>query len=71
MRVPCQFENPHPFFEIGLVGRLVPFDLVLTAILLPAPFTRHPLEKDAVDLSIELVHVHGVDSVLKSVVFES
>jgi len=37
--VPCKFENPHTFFEIGLIGSLVPFDLTLATILLPAPFT--------------------------------
>jgi hypothetical protein len=69
LRIPRQFENPHPFFEIGLVGSLVLFDRALAAILLPTPFARHPLEKEAVDLPIELVQVHGVDAVLKPVVF--
>jgi hypothetical protein len=39
LRVPREFENPQTFFQIGLVGVLVPFYLTEATILLGAPFT--------------------------------
>ena len=69
MGVPRQFENLHALVHVGLLGRLVPFDLALAAVLLLAPFGRHLVEEVAVDAPVELVDVHGVDAVAEPVVF--
>ena len=69
LRIPRQFEQPHPFFEVGLIGALVLFDLMQATVLLCTPLARHPFEKRPVHLSVELVHVHGMHAVLEPIVF--
>jgi hypothetical protein len=42
--------------------------LALAIVLLSLPFSRHSLEKRAIDLPIELVYVHGMHSRSKPIV---
>jgi hypothetical protein len=39
------------------------------AVLLVAPLVRHSLEKGRINEAIELIDVHGVDAILKTLVF--
>jgi hypothetical protein len=48
---------------------LVPFDLPLAAILLLAPLVRHSIVEGRIHQTVELVDIHGVDAILKPLVF--
>ena len=69
MGVARQFEKLNALVHVGFVGVLVPLDLALAAILLLAPLVRHFLEEGRVDEPVELVDIHGVDAILKPLVF--
>ena len=68
-RIPREFEKPHAFLKVRLIGGLVPFDFAQATILLGTPLSRHPIEKGAIHLPIELIDIHGVRAGLKPVVF--
>jgi hypothetical protein len=67
--VARQFQQSNPLFKIGLVGLLMPRDLPQAAVLLFAPVGGELIEEEAVDFSVQLVDVHGVQAGLNAVVF--
>jgi HTH-type transcriptional regulator, competence development regulator len=67
--IPREFEQPDPFLKVGSIGGLMPLDFAKTPILFGAPPGGHAIEKCAIHLAVELVHVHGIHAALKPVVF--
>ena len=64
-----QFQEAHSLVEITLVGRPVQGDFLHQFLLLDAPLFGHLHVEGTVNAPVELVDVHGVDSVLNAVAF--
>jgi hypothetical protein len=69
LRVSGEFEKLHAFVQVGAIGRLQPFDLAQAAILFLAPLVRHALEERRIDQPLELIDIHGVNALIKPLVF--
>ena len=69
MGVAGEFEKLHAFFQIGFVGRFEPFNLAKATILFRPPLVRHLIEECRIDDAVELVDIHGVNAILKPLVF--
>jgi hypothetical protein len=61
--VPSEFEKRDTHVQVGLLGGLVPRDLAQAAVLLLAPLGGHLVEERAVHATVELIEIHGVDTI--------
>jgi hypothetical protein len=61
-----QFQEPNALFVVAFVRILVGFDVTHDAALLGSELGRLAVEKVFVDATIQLVHVHRVDSILNA-----
>jgi hypothetical protein len=67
--VSTEVQKRNAFFLAGFAGVLVPIDLSFTAVLFAAPLVRHCFNEGGVHQSVEPIDIHGVDPVLKALVF--
>ncbi len=69
MCIASQIQKLHSLLHEGLIGILVLLDFAEAAVLLRTPLVRHFLEEGRVYDAVELVDIHGVDAILKPLVF--
>ncbi|KQY28268.1 hypothetical protein ASD21_16135 [Caulobacter sp. Root1455] len=65
MRILGQTQQSHSAVHVGIVGSVVPFDVLHASSLLIPPLGGHAIEEAAVDRSVQLVDVHGLDTLSK------